>query len=61
MATSNGSGSIQDATGERGDLLRTRSRYQNILGMLRWAVELGRMDTQHDVAAASRHLTLRDI
>eukprot|EP00984_Skeletonema_dohrnii_P002230 scaffold776_cov102-Skeletonema_dohrnii-CCMP3373.AAC.1 len=38
-----------------------QARYQNILGMLRWAVELGRMDTQHDVAAASRHLTLRDI
>jgi len=40
------------------DLLDTdlHARYQQIIGMLRWAVELGRIDIQIDVAIMSQYL-----
>jgi len=43
---------------ESSDLLGDdlHSRYQQIIGMLRWAVELGRIDIQVDVAIMSQYL-----
>eukprot|EP00984_Skeletonema_dohrnii_P018105 scaffold8364_cov75-Skeletonema_dohrnii-CCMP3373.AAC.1 len=35
---------------------RLTSRYQDIVGMLRWAVELGRIDIHYDVALMSQYL-----
>ncbi len=34
------------------------SRYQNLIGVLRWAVELGRIDIYTEVALLSQHLAL---
>ena len=34
------------------------SRYQNLIGVLRWAVELGRLDIYTEVALLSQHLAL---
>ena len=34
------------------------SRYQNLIGVLRWAVELGRIDIYTEVALRSQHLAL---
>jgi hypothetical protein len=45
-----------DTTDECGDL--HASRYQNLIGVLRWAVELGRIDTYTEVALLAQHLAL---
>lgn len=45
-----------DTTDECGDL--HASRYQNLIGVLRWAVELGRIDIYTEVALLSQHLAL---
>ncbi len=45
-----------DTTDELGDKLATR--YQNLIGVLRWAVELGRLDIYTEVALLSQHLAL---
>ena len=45
-----------DTTDECGDL--HASQYQNLIGVLRWAVELGRIDTYTEVALLAQHLAL---
>jgi hypothetical protein len=45
-----------DTTEELDDKLATR--YQNLIGVLRWAVELGRLDIYTEVALLSQHLAL---
>ena len=45
-----------DTTEELDEKLATR--YQNLIGVLRWAVELGRLDIYTEVALLSQHLAL---